>query len=79
MARAGAANINVRERVPLTIPRGDLKGDPNFFISINGRNTVIPRGRTVQVPPEVAEEYYRSERAKEAFYATSDALLERAK
>ena len=79
MARAKAINTNVSERVPLTIPRGDLKGDPNFFISINGQNYVIPRGKTVQVPPEVAEEYYRSERAKEAFYAMSDELLERAK
>ena len=79
MARAKNIRVNEGERVSLTIPRGDLRGDPNFFVSVNGVNYVIPRGQTVQVPVFVAEEYYRSERAKEAFYATSDALLERAK
>ena len=67
------------ERVKLLIPRGDQRGDPNFFISVNGVNYLIPRGKTVEVPPAVAEEYQRSERAKEAFFAKSDELLERAK
>ncbi len=79
MARAKTATVSKSDRVPLTIPRGDLKGDPNFFISINGQNYVIPRGKPVQVPVEVAEEYYRSEKAKEAFYALSDELLENTK
>ncbi len=79
MARAKNIRVNEGERVSLTVPRGDLRADPNLFISINGRNYVIPRGKTVQVPPAVAEEYYRSEAAKEAFYALSDELLENAK
>lgn len=66
-------------RVKITVPRGDVRGDPNYFISVNGKNYLLPRGKTSEVPPEVAEEYYRSEKAKEKFYATSDALLEKAK
>ena len=80
MARAKCTTrINEGDRVSLTIPRGDQRSDPNYFIGINGRNYIIPRGKAVDVPPDVAEEYYRAERAKEAFYATSDELLEKAK
>ncbi len=79
MARAKTIRVNEGDRVSLTVPRGDLRADPNLFIGINGRNYVIPRGKTVQVPPAVAEEHYRSEAAKEAFYALSDELLENAK
>lgn len=77
MARATAkSNPN---RVALAIPRGDAKGDPNLFISVGGKNYILPRGKTSEVPPEVAEEYYRSERAKEKYFTTAEALLERAK
>ena len=66
-------------RVLLSVPRGDAKGDPNLFISINGVNYLLPKGKTSEVPAEVAEEYYRAERAKEKFFETSEALLERGK
>ena len=66
-------------RVPITVPRGDAKGDPNLFISVNGVNYLLPKGKTSYVPPEVAEEYERAERAKEKYFATSEALLERGK
>ena len=79
MARKTTNKINEGERVSITIPRGDQRADPNYFISINGRNYIIPRGKAVDVPLDVAEEYYRAERAKEAFYATADELLEKAK
>ena len=80
MARAkSSTRINEGERVSITIPRGEQRADPNYFISINGRNFIIPRGKTVDVPQDIAEEYYRAERAKEQFYATSDELLEKAK
>jgi len=79
MARKSTIKINEGERVSITIPRGDQRADPNFFVSINGRNYIIPRGKAVDVPVEVAEEYYRAERAKEAFYATADELQEQAR
>lgn len=76
MARKSVANEN---RVQISIPRGDVKGDPNYFISVGGVNYLLPRGKTSLVPPEVAEEFYRSERAKEKYFATAEALLERNK
>jgi len=76
---ARAKTVPAGDRVPLTVPRGDVKGDPNLFISVGGKNYLLPRGKTSMVPPEVLEEYNRSERAKEKFYATSAELLERAK
>lgn len=66
-------------RVMLSVPRGDAKGDPNLFISINGVNYLLPKGKTSEVPVEVAEEYFRAEKAKEKFFETSEALLEKAK
>lgn len=63
-------------RVSLFVPRGPERGDPNLFISVNGVNYLLPRGKTSMVPPEVAEEYARAERAKEAFYELSDTLIE---
>lgn len=68
-----------KETVKLSIPRGDTRGDPNLFISVNGVNYLLPRGKTSEVPPEVAEEYNRSEKAKEKYYALSDELQQRAK
>lgn len=66
------------KRVSITVPRGDEKGDPNLFIAINGVNYLLPRGKTSQVPPEVAEEFARSERAKDTFYTNSDQMIENA-
>lgn len=50
-------------RVKLYIPRGAANEDPNFFISINGVNYLLPKGKESLVPPEVAAEYERSQRA----------------
>lgn len=54
-------------RVELRIPRNSADEEQNVFISVNGKNWLIPKGQTVLVPPEVAEEYYRAEEAREAF------------
>lgn len=54
-------------RIELRIPRSSADEDPNIFISVNGKNWLIPKGKTVFVPPEVAEEYRRSVEAKERF------------
>lgn len=37
----------------------------DVIIGINGVNWQIPRGKEVEVPDYVAEEYYRSQRAQE--------------
>ena len=66
-----------RGRVAVSVPRGELRGDPNLVVTLNGVNYVLPRGKTSEVPEAVAEEFYRAERAKEAFYHTADQLRER--
>ena len=60
-------NENKSGRVELRIPRNSADEEQNVFISVNGKNFLIPKGQTVLVPPEVAAEYYRSEEAKENF------------
>ena len=61
-------------RVELFIPRGSGKEDPNVFISVNGVNYLLPRGKKSSVPEHVAEEYYRSQRAEEAMHAKIDEM-----
>lgn len=65
--------------VDLFIPKGYANDEPNFFISVNGKNYLLPKGKTSQVPPCVKEEYDRAMRAQEALDAKSEALLEKAK
>lgn len=64
------AKENPSGRVELRIPRSSADEEQNVFISVNGKNFLIPKGQTVLVPPEVAAEYYRSEEAKESFITT---------
>ena len=56
-----------KKTVTITTPRLEDHGDPNFFIGINGKNYILPRDESVEVPPEVAEEFERSQRAERAF------------
>ena len=70
---------NKEEYVDLFIPKGYANDDPNFFISVNGKNFILPKGKTSKVPPYVKEEYDRAMRAQEVLDAKSEALLEKAK
>ena len=54
------------KKVNLFIPRGSSVDEPNVIISVNGKNYVLPKGKTSQVPDFVKYEYERSVRAKEA-------------
>ena len=49
----------------LTIPRGASVDEPNVIISVNGKNYVLPKGKTSSVPEFVKYEYERALRAKE--------------
>lgn len=73
------ATTNKEGYVDLFIPKGYANDEPNFFISVNGKNYLLPRGKTSKVPSEVKEEYDRAMRAQEALDAKSEALLEKAK
>lgn len=58
------------ERVPVTIPYEN--GDE--FVSVNGKNFILPAGQTSMVPPEIAAELRRAIAAKSFAYQHSDEL-----
>ena len=62
------------QRVKVTIPRARKGEDPNFFVGINGVNYIMPKGETVEVPPEVAYEIERAQAAEDYMYDQSDAM-----
>lgn len=52
------------ERVEKYIPAKVGNDDPNFFVSVNGVNYLLPKGKTSKVPKHIAEEIERSLRAQ---------------
>lgn len=74
--KAIAQNETAEERVEILIPRGQANDEPHLFLSVNGTNYLLPKGKYSLVPRSVAEEYYRCQRAQEALEHTVDALLE---
>lgn len=62
------------ERVAVNLPRAGEREDPNLFVGINGLNYLLPRGKSSLVPPAVAAEIRRAERARDALDATMDSL-----
>ena len=72
------ATENKTGYVKLYVEDGYSKDDPNEFISINGKNYILPKGETSLVPPCVKEEYERSRRAKSLQKKNSAKMLEKA-
>ncbi len=66
------------EYVDLFIPRGYANDDPNEFISINGVNFILPKGKTSKVPLYVKEEYDRAVAAETALNERIDELTAKA-
>lgn len=64
------------ERVDLFIPKGTVNDEPNLFISVNGVNYLLPKGKTSRVPSFVADEYNRSLRAQAIRDEEIDRLVE---
>ena len=62
-----AAKATKTDLVDLTLPRGYSSDEPNVIISVNGKNWVLPKGKTSKVPAFVKYEYDRACRAKEAW------------
>jgi len=62
------------KRIDISIPRGSDREDPNLFIAVNGVNYLLPRGKKSSVPKAVAEEYERSERARDALDKNRDEM-----
>ena len=65
---------NEPARVEVSIPRGGEREDPNYYVAINGVSYLLPRGRKSMVPPEVAAEIARAERARDALDRTRCSL-----
>lgn len=78
MAEAKAKEVQAgvkEERVPITIPYD--KGDK--FVSVNGKNFILPAGQTSMVPPYIAEELRRALESEAYAYQHSEELSERSK
>ena len=69
-----AKTMPASNRVEITLPRPGEREDPNLFVGINGVSYLLPKGKRSSVPPEVAEELHRSERARDRLDETMDAL-----
>ena len=66
-------------RVEIFVPKGYANDEPNLFISVNGVNYLLPKGKKSLVPDFVAEEFHRSQRAQERLDDTVDKMLEASK
>lgn len=66
------------KKVDLFIPRGSSVDEPNMIISVNGKNYVLPKGKTSKVPAFVKYEYERSIRAREAMDVRAAEMAEQA-
>ena len=76
---AAAEDIRQEEREEIFIERALANEEPNLFVSVNGYNCILPKGKTSMVPKSVAEEIHRARRAQQRLDATIDALKEAAK
>ena len=63
-------------RVEIFVPRGRSNEDPNMFISVNGVNYLLPRGKKSLVPDFVAYEYERAMAAESALYERKTQMIE---
>lgn len=62
------------ERVDIYIERGYANDEPNLFVSINGVNYNLPKGKTSKVPKFVAYEINRSRAAQIALDEAIDQM-----
>lgn len=54
--------------VAITVPRAGIHDEQNVYISVNDDCYLIPTGKTSIVPQHIADEYYRSIDAQNAFW-----------
>lgn len=74
----GNTTENKPKLVELFIPRGSSVDEPNVIISVNGKNYVLPKGKTSKVPAFVKYEYDRAQRANEARNVRAAEMAEKA-
>lgn len=66
------------QMVEVMIPRGGGNEDPNFFVSVNGVNYLLPKGKRSLVPQHIAFEINRAWAAQEAQDARMQAMIDAA-
>ena len=60
------ATNNAKKRVEVRLPRNHGQNAiQDEFFSVNGKNYIIKRGETVEIPEEVAEVIRNAEKAEE--------------
>ena len=69
----------VDERVDVYIPKGYANDEPNLFVSVNGVNYLLPKGKTSKVPAHIAAEIKRAQKAQERMDQRIDEMLEASK
>lgn len=67
----------VDQRESIFIPRAIDGEERTLFVSVNGVNYLLPKGKASMVPPEVAAEIRRSWEAQNAWDDKSEALAEK--
>lgn len=70
---------NKVEKVEVYVPKGLANDDPMLYVSINGENYLLPRGKTSLVPPYVKAAIERSYGAQERQEERAKALIEKTK
>lgn len=66
-------------RVEVFVPKGYANDEPNLFVSVNGVNYLLPKGKKSLVPAHVAAEIERSKRAAEKQDEKMEQMLEASK
>ncbi len=80
ITKKSANNATESKRVTVRLPR--LQGQNALqeeFFSVNGKNYIIKRGETVEIPEEVAEVIRNAEKAEEYAMNYGDGLATAAK
>lgn len=70
--RAEEGNARAMELTDVHVDLGNLRGSKNVEVSINGKQYVIPRGKTVQVPRCVAEVIENARKQREIAYGLQE-------
>ena len=65
--------------VEVFVPKGYANAEPNLFVSVNGVNYLLPKGKKSKVPEHVAFEIERSKAAAEKQDENIDKMLEASK
>lgn len=72
LERVQRENEKAMELVDIHVDLGNMRGSKNIEVSLNGKQYLIPRGQTVQVPRCVAEIVENAKKQKDAALGLQD-------